>query len=280
MSCSAARKASRASSRAPFLSGKALHDGGVDGGLLSSRLVVNQALSRRRQPVPAWRARGGQAPARSLLLLRRRGEGASVLRSRSTRDMAGMGLQRRGRACELPYRPTPSELESAIRCAAAGGVHAPGRDRWLRRPLPPRRSDRAARGGPPALRNLPRGGGDRGGARRLLRRASVRLDALDQEQALLVPLSGRLDRRRAARKAADRHRQIGSRAARHSQDARPPTPARGGAPAQIRPKRALRCAVYFHQGAGGAPRMKSLAAMNVSSTHGSCRWPVAAQSFW
>ena len=30
----------------------------------------------------------------------------------------------------------------------------------------------------------------------------------------------------------------------------------------------------------GAPRMKSVAAMKVSSTQGSCRWPVAAHSFW
>ena len=49
---------------------------------------------------------------------------------------------------------------------------------------------------------------------------------------------------------------------------------------QTCPNSALRCAVYFHHGAAGAPPMKSTAAMKVSSTQGSCRWPVAAHSFW
>ena len=63
-------------------------------------------------------------------------------------------------------------------------------------------------------------------------------------------------------------------------------PARSDAAAPARevthtcPNRALRCAVYVHHGAAGAPRMKSVAAMKVSSTHGSWRWPVAAHSFW
>ena len=38
----------------------------------------------------------------------------------------------------------------------------------------------------------------------------------------------------------------------------------------------LALAVYVHHGAAAAPRMKSVAAMKVSSTHGSWRWPVAA----
>jgi hypothetical protein len=49
---------------------------------------------------------------------------------------------------------------------------------------------------------------------------------------------------------------------------------------QIWPNSALRCALYFHHGAAAAPPMKSLAAMKVSSTHGSWRWPVAAHSLW
>src|SRR6185312_869655 len=36
----------------------------------------------------------------------------------------------------------------------------------------------------------------------------------------------------------------------------------------------LRSAVYFHHGLFDAPSMYRTAAMNVSSTHGSCRWPV------
>ena len=48
------------------------------------------------------------------------------------------------------------------------------------------------------------------------------------------------------------------------------------APAQSVPKVALRSAVYVHHGAAAAPRMKSVAAMKVSSTHGSWRWPVAS----
>ena len=47
--------------------------------------------------------------------------------------------------------------------------------------------------------------------------------------------------------------------------------------AQSAPKVALRVAVYVHHGAAAAPRMKSVAAMKVSSTQGSWRWPVASQ---
>ncbi len=46
------------------------------------------------------------------------------------------------------------------------------------------------------------------------------------------------------------------------------------------PNNAFLCGVYCHHGAAGAPRMKSVAAMKVSSTHGSCRCPVAAHNFW